>query len=134
MAKLFSQKNPDKAAEVTIRHPREQKELLKKTKKKKKEKAKKNSKSIPLGTFDFDPEEYLDKSLLFDLKKTSEEKYSMQYWKRYPIVIMLCAYYIEHREGTNAFRIKKDKKQAQKDDIIKVIENIDLKIKKSTNK
>ena len=43
-------------------------------------------------------------------------------------------YYIEHREGTNAFRIMKDKKQAKKDNIIKVIETIDLKIKKSTNK
>ena len=87
-----------------------------------------------MSTFNFDLEEYLDKSLLFDLKKTSEEKYSMGYWKRYQIVIILCAYYIEHREGTNAFCIKKDTKQAQKDDIIKVIENIDLKTKKSTNK
>ena len=43
-------------------------------------------------------------------------------------------YYIKHREGTNAFCITKDKKQAKKGDIIKVIETIDLKIKKSTNK
>ena len=43
MAKLFSQKNPDKAAEVTIRHPREQKELLKKKKKKKKKRKKNKS-------------------------------------------------------------------------------------------
>ena len=43
-------------------------------------------------------------------------------------------YYNEHREGTNAFCITKDKKQTKKDDIIKVIETIDLKIKKSTNK
>ena len=35
---------------------------------------------------------------------------------------------------TNAFWIRKDKKQAEKDNIIKVIENIDLQIKKSTNK
>ena len=43
-------------------------------------------------------------------------------------------YYNEHRKGTNAFCITKDKKQTKKDDIIKVIETIDLKIKKSTNK
>ena len=56
MAKLFGKKNTtDKAAEVTIKHPREQKELLKK---KNKKKTKKNSKSILLGTFNFDLEEY----------------------------------------------------------------------------
>ena len=43
-------------------------------------------------------------------------------------------YYGEHREGTNAFPIRKDKKQAEKDDIIKVIETMELKMKKSTNK
>ena len=36
--------------------------------------AKNNSKAIISGTFDFDPEDYLIKSLLFDLKKTREEK------------------------------------------------------------
>ena len=35
--------------------------------------AKKNSKYIPSGTFDFDPEEYLDESLFFKLKITSKE-------------------------------------------------------------
>ena len=40
----------------------------------KKKKKKKKSNSVLLGTFDFDPEEYLDKSHLFDLKKTSDEK------------------------------------------------------------
>ena len=44
------------------KHPRERKKLIEK------KMAKKNSKSILSGTFDFDPEEYLDKSLLFDLK------------------------------------------------------------------
>ena len=29
------------------------------------------------------PQEYRDKSLLFDLKKTSEEQSSRQYWKKY---------------------------------------------------
>ena len=35
---------------------------------------KKNSKSILSGTFDFDPEQYLDELLLFNLKNPSEEK------------------------------------------------------------
>ena len=35
---------------------------------------KKNFKSIFAGTFDFDSEEYLDKSLLFDLKKIKRIK------------------------------------------------------------
>ena len=36
--------------------------------------AKNHSKAIISGTSDFDPEDYLIKSLLFDLKKTREEK------------------------------------------------------------
>ena len=70
--------------------------------------AKNNSKAIISGTFDFAPEDYLDKSLLFDLKKTSEEK-------NYDAIIEIIPdndkYYIEHREGTNAFHIRKDEKQ-----------------------
>ena len=34
--------------------------------------SKKNSKYIPSRTFDFDPEEYLDKSLFFVLKNKKE--------------------------------------------------------------
>ena len=75
----------------------------------KKKIAEKNSKSILSGTFDFDPEEFLDKSLLFDLKKTSDND----------------IHYIEHRKGTNAFRIRKDEKQVDCDKIIKLIETID---------
>ena len=78
MAKLFSQKNPDKA-EVTIKHLQEQKKLLKKI-------PNKNSMSILSDTFDFDLEEYLGNIY------------------------------------TNAFWIRKDKKQAEKDNIIKVID------------
>ena len=37
----------------------------------------KNSEAL-VSDFDFDPEEILDKSLLFNLKKTSEEKNSRQ--------------------------------------------------------
>ena len=36
--------------------------------------AKNKSKLLLSGKFDFDPEEILDKSLSFDLKKTSDEK------------------------------------------------------------
>ena len=36
--------------------------------------AKTNSKAIISGNFDFDREDYLNRSLLFKLKKTSEEK------------------------------------------------------------
>ena len=32
------------------------------------------SNSILLGKFDFNPEEFLDKSILFDLKKTNEQR------------------------------------------------------------
>ena len=88
---------------------------------------KKNSKSILLSTFDFDPEEYLDKSLLFDLKKISKEKISNAILEKIPDND---AYYVEHREGTNAFRTRQDKKQVEKDKIMKVIEAIDSKIKK----
>ena len=57
-----------KKAKTTIKHPRE-------TKKLRKQKMEKNKSKLFLsGKFDFDPEEILDKSLSFDLKKTSEEK------------------------------------------------------------
>ena len=61
---------------ATIKHPRERKELIKENIAKKK----KNSKSVLLGTFDFDPEEYLDKSHLF---------VSMRYLKKYSIAIRI---------------------------------------------
>lgn len=43
-------------------------------------------------------------------------------------------YYIEHREVTNYFRIRNNEKQGEKDNIIKVIKELDFKINKSTNK
>ena len=74
--------------------------------------AKKNSKTILSKTFDFDLEEYLNKSLLFDLKKTSEEKFFDSILEKIPSSDM---YYIEHRQGSNAFRIRKDRNQPEKD-------------------
>ena len=65
--------------------------------------AKNNSKAIISGTFDFDPEDYLIKSLLFDLKKTREEKILHTTIEKIPDNNK---YYIKHREGTNAVSIR----------------------------
>ena len=62
------------------KHPRERRKLIEK------KMAKKNSKSILSGTFDFDPEEYLKKLLLFDLKNTSQEKIFDAIIKKLPIL------------------------------------------------
>ena len=43
-------------------------------------------------------------------------------------------YYIEDREGTNSFRIRKDSKQAKKDELKTMLEPIDRGIKRATNK
>ena len=109
----------------TPKQPRERKKFLEQ------QMAKKNSKAILSKTFDFDPEKYLDKSLLFDLKKTSEDKIFDSILEKIPNNDM---YYIEHRESSNAFRIRKDRNQAEKDRIIETIENIDKKIRKSKKK
>ena len=69
-----------------------------------------SSKSILSGTFDFDPEEYLDKFLLFDPKKTSGEKIFNVILEKIPNN-NTC--YIEHQEGTNALQIRKDEKQVE---------------------
>ena len=47
---------------------------------------------------------------------------------------MTTNYYNEHQEGTNAFRIRCDKRQDEKDDIIRMIEEIDDKINTTKNK
>ena len=88
--------------------------------------AKNNSKSILPGTFDSDPEECLNKSLVTDLKKTSEEKFFDAIIEK---LLNNGTCFIKHRNGINAFRIRKDQKKAEKDKIIKVIETIDSKIK-----
>ena len=65
--------------------------------------AKNHSKAIISGTSDFDPEDYLIKSLLFDLKKTREEKIFDAIIEKIPDNSKC---YIEHSEGTNAFLIR----------------------------
>ena len=106
-------------------HPQDRKKVLKV------KLAKKNLQAIISKTFDFNPEDYLEKSLLFDLKKTSEEKF-------FDVIIEKLPdngkYYIEHTEGTNAFRIRKDERQVEKDKLIRFIADIDKKISKATNK
>lgn len=96
-------------------------------KKKKKEKSQKILSKIS----DFDPQEYLNKSFLFNLNKTSEEQIFYGIIKKLPTNDK---YYIEHREVTNYFRIRNNEKQGEMDNIIKVIKELDFKINKSTNK
>ena len=93
--------------------------------------AKRKSKSILSGTFDFDPEEYLNKLLEFDLKKTSEEKIIGAIIEK---LLNNDTYLIEHRDGTNVFCIRKDEKQVELDQIIKIIKAIGSNINKSANK
>ena len=45
--------------------------------------AENNSKLFLSEKFDFEPEEILDKLLLFDLKKQVKKKYLIQYLKKY---------------------------------------------------
>ena len=66
--------------------------------------------AIIFKTFDFDPEDYLDKSLLFNLKKTKEEKFFNAIIEKLSDNDKYC---IEHREGTNAFCVE-DKKMKKR--------------------
>ena len=84
------------------------------------------------GKVDFDPKEMLDKLLLFDLKETSEEKIFDSLLER--ILDKIGIYYIEHREGRNAFRIRKDSKQAKKDELKTMLEKTDKDIKRAMSK
>ena len=114
-------KKPQKSQTVkreAHKHPRERKKFTENRM------AKKNSNAILSKTFDFDPQEYLDKSLLFDLKKTSEEKIFDSILKK---ILDTDTYYIENREDSNAFRIRKDRDWPEKDQIIETIENIHKK-------
>ena len=91
-----------------------------------------NSKLLLSGKFDLNPEEILDKSLLFDLKKTREDKIFDSILEKIPDKNDI--YYIEHREETNAFRLRKDPKKAEKDELITMLETVDRAIKRSTSK
>ena len=41
-------------------------------------------------------------------------------------------YYIEHREGTNRFRLRKDPQKAEKDKLITMLETADRAVQRST--
>ena len=88
----------------------------------------KNSKAL-VSDFEFDPEEILDKNLLFDLKKTSEEKILDRLIENLPEGND--QYCIEHREGTNSFRVRQDRHQKEKEDLFNFIHNADKKIARS---
>ena len=85
-----------------------------------------------MGKFDSDPDEILDKSLLFDLKKQAKIKYLIQYTKKIPDKYYI--YYIEHREGMNAFRLRKYSKKAEKDELVTMLETVNTTIKRSISK
>ena len=85
-----------------------------------------------LGNLTLIPEEILNKPLLFDLKKTNEEKIFDSILEKIPG--KNDNYYIEHREGTNPFRIRKDPKQAKEDELKTMLETVDKGIKRATSK
>ena len=68
---------------------------------------------------------------MFDLKKTNEEQIFEAILEKIPDDNK---YYIEHRNRTNSFRIRHNEKQGKKDNIIRVTDDIDNKIKKNTTK
>ena len=84
------------------------------------------------GKFDFDPEEVLDKSLLFDSKKASEEIIFDFILEKIPDKNNI--YYTEHSGVTNAFRIRKDSKQDEKRWTKNNAWNVNRGIKRATSK
>ena len=55
----------------------------------------------------------------------------IQYWKKYQTKTISI---IKHREGTSAFRLRKDLKKAEKDELITILKTVDRAIKRSTSK
>ena len=91
-----------------------------------------NLKILSSRKFDFESEEMLDKSLLFDLNKTSKDKIFDSILEKMPDKNDID--YTEHRQGTNAFRLRKDPKKAEKDELITMLETVNRAIKRSTSK
>lgn len=86
--------------------------------------------SIPLGTFDSDPEEYLDKSPLFNLTKASEEKVFDAILEKIP---NNDKYYVKHCEGKMFFQQEKTKHKFKKTKLLNLLKLLIQKLKKSTN-
>ena len=106
-----TRKKPTKAQTMTVESSKAKTSIihLRQRKKLRKQKmAENNSKLLLSRKFDFDPEGIFDKSLLFDLKKTSEDKIFDSLLEKIPDKNDI--YYIKHREGTSAFRLRKDQK------------------------
>ena len=90
-----------------------------------------NSELLLSGKFDFDPKEILNQFLLFDLKKTSKDKIFHSILEKLPDKNDI--YYAEHREGTNAFRLRKDPKKAEKDELITMLKTVDRAVKRESS-
>ena len=82
-----------------ISHPRTRKQL------KEKEIARGNSAAVH-ANFTINPEDFLDVPLLFNLKITDEME--IEDWLVDNLAVNNDEYYIEHKQGTNVFRIRKE--------------------------
>ena len=130
-----TRKKPTKAQTMTVEWSKAKTKIIHLEQRKKlceQKMAENNSKLLLLGKFDFDPKEILDKSLLFDLKKASEDKTFDSILKKIPDKNDI--YYIKHREETNSFRLRKDPKKAEKDELIIMLQTVDKAIKRLTSK
>ena len=89
-----------------------------------------NSDFLLSSTFDPNPEDILDKSIYFDLKKTSEKKILDRIIEKMP---NNDKYYIEHRERINTFCLRRDKREEKKDNLFQLICNLEKNIARSKN-
>ena len=83
----------------TISHPRTRKQL------KEKEIARGNSAAVQ-ANFAINPEDFLDVLLLFNLKMTDEIE--IEVWFVHNLAVNNDEYNIQHKQGTNVFRIRKE--------------------------
>ena len=68
---------------------------------------------------------------MFDVKKTSKEQIFDAILEK---ILDSDTYYIDHRVGTNTFQTRKDKKKNEKGTTIAVVEDLDEKVNKTTNR
>ena len=83
----------------TISHPRTRKQLQEK-------KIARGKSSAVQVNFTINPEVFLDVRLLFNLKMTDEME--IEDWLVDNLAVNNDEYYIEHKQGTNVFRIRKE--------------------------
>ena len=106
-------------------HPRDRKKL------KEKRIAQGNLAAIT-ANIDFDTSDYIDKPLIFDLKKTSQGKIMARLIKCLPRTNG--EFYIERKDGTSSFRIRKDPRQVEKEHLMELILNAGKKIARTNKK